>query len=133
VEKKTPSRDLTPRQTAAALALLTEPTQEKAALKAKVSIATLRRWLELPAFQAELTAGRRRLVETTVGWLQTASVSAVAALVRNLTCSKPSVEVAAAVAILDRCLRGHELLTNTAELVARVEELERQLLPKRGA
>jgi hypothetical protein len=119
----TSSRDLTPRQTAAALALLTEPTQEKAAQKAGVGLTTLRRWLELPAFQAAVRAGRLRMVEDTVRWLQAAGVKAVSTLVKNLDCGRPSVEVSAATAILDRAWHGLEL----TDLAARVEELERQL------
>jgi hypothetical protein len=43
---------LTRRQEALILALLSEPTHAAAAAKARVSEATLRRWLHLPAFRA---------------------------------------------------------------------------------
>jgi hypothetical protein len=128
-----PGHGLTPKQARAVAALLASSTHEAAAAAAKISTATLRRWLAEPLFQQALRDGRQELVERTVGWLQTASTSAVAALVRNLSCSKPAVEVSAATAILDRALKGYELLGGAADLVARIEELERQVLPRKGA
>src|SRR5690349_24426784 len=123
-----PGRELTPKQTAAALALLTEPTKEKAAAKAGVSVATLRRWEKDRAFLDAVRSARRRVVEDTVSALQGACAGAVEALVRNLTCGKPAAEIRAAEVILDRATKGVELV----DLIAEVEELKKLLPERRG-
>jgi hypothetical protein len=124
----TPDRELTPKQTAAALALLTEGTKEKAAARVGVSVATLRRWEKDPAFLDAVRAARRRVVEDTVSGLQAACAEAVAALARNLTCGKPAAEIRAAEVILDRAAKGVELV----DLIAEVEELKKLLPQKKG-
>lgn len=105
---------------AAIAALLTEPTVEAAAAKAGIAAATLRRWLQRPEFLAAYRAARRRVVESAIARLQAAAEKAVAALERNLTGRRASNQIRAAVAILDRAVRGVELL----DLAERVEALE---------
>jgi len=109
------------RQEAAICALLTEPTIEAAADKAGIGEATLRRWLAEPSFRRRYQAARTSLLERVVGTLLAACGEAVEALRRNLECSKPSVQVRAAEAILQRATKGVELL-DLAERIAALEE-----------
>jgi hypothetical protein len=83
---------ITRKQEAAIGFLLTERTQEKAAEKAGVSPATLRRWLRQPAFIAAYRQARRVVVEGAFGQVQRATSNAVRTLVRNLRCGNPSVD-----------------------------------------
>jgi hypothetical protein len=124
-----PGKNLSPKQERAILAILSEPNREAAAKKAGVSLTTLARWKREPAFQESLRAARAELVEESLGLLQLAATGAVAALARNLQCGKPSSEIAAALGVLDRLVRSTELFN----FAARLEELERQVLPKRKA
>ncbi len=93
--------NLTRKQEAAIGFLLTERTQEKAAQKAGVSPATLRRWFRLPAFVTAYRLARRDAVESAFGQLQRGTADAVATLTRNLRCGNPSVEVRAAATIIE--------------------------------
>jgi hypothetical protein len=112
-------------------ALLVRPTVESAAAAAGVSYATLRRWLERDDFQRAYRAARRRALHQAVGRLQYAASLAVGALVRNLKCGRPSVECAAASALLLHATRGQEAV-DLADEVAEIRDLvERQ--QKRGA
>jgi hypothetical protein len=113
---------LTHRQEQALAALLVQPSIDRAAEACKVNERTLRRWLREQAFLTAYRDARRQEVEAAVSLLQRIAAKAVATVHRNLDCNKPAVEVKAAVAIIDRALRGVELL----ELVERVEELERR-------
>src|SRR5438105_3076472 len=70
--------NLTHKQVAAIGFLLTERTHEKAAQKAGVSSATLRRWFRLPAFVTAYRLGRGDAVEGAFGKLQRATAAAVA-------------------------------------------------------
>jgi hypothetical protein len=124
-----PEKNLTPKQERAILAILSEPNREAAARASGVSLTTLNRWKRQPAFQEALRTARAELVEETLGLLQLAASGAVGALAKNLKCGRPSTEVAAALGILDRLVRSTELFN----FAARLEELERQVLPKRKA
>jgi hypothetical protein len=112
---------LSRKQEAAILALLQEPTLAAAARACGVGEATLARWLRLPPFQAEYRAARRQVVEHALSQLQQLSSEAAATLRRNLSCGLPSVEVRAALGVLDQALRAVELL-DLAERVAALEE-----------
>jgi hypothetical protein len=103
-------------------ALLAQPSLDRAAAACKVNERTLRRWLKEPGFLAEYRSARRQTVEMALALLQRVTGLAVEALVRNLTTGKSSSEVSAALGILDRAVRGVELV----DLVERVEELERR-------
>jgi hypothetical protein len=83
---------LTRKQESATSFLLTERTQERAAAKAGVSTATLRRWMGTPAFLAAYRHAGRVVVEGAIGQLQRAASGAVSALVRNLRCGTPPVD-----------------------------------------
>ena len=102
-------------------ALLCCVTVEAAAKKAGISGRTLHRWLKEPGFRQSHLAARRQVMEQAVGSLQRASLGAVEALVRNLKCGVPTVEVSAARVILDAGLKGVEML-EFADRLAAVEE-----------
>ena len=101
-------------------ALLVEPTIAEAATKAGVSASTLYRWLSEPAFQTRYRAARRQVVEQAICGLQRATIEAVDALRRNLTCGLPAAEITAAKSVIDFSVKGIELM----DLVQRVEQLE---------
>jgi hypothetical protein len=111
------------KQEAVIAALLTEPTHAAAAAKARVSEATLHRWLRLPDFQSAYREARRRVVEGAIGRLQQVTNKAVDTLERNLACGQPGSEIRAALGVLDHAVKAVELV----DLVERVEELEQLL------
>ena len=114
---------LTPKQEQGMLALLRGATMEDAAKAVGVSTVTLWRWNQQPEFQARLRQARRELVQGALGELQHLTVEAVQALRRNLTSGDPSVEVRAALGVLDRVIK----VTDVLDQEARVARLERQL------
>jgi hypothetical protein len=116
-------RKLTTRQEAAISALLTEPTIQAAAARAKVSARTLAYWLKLPLFLAGYRQARMRIVEHAITQLQRATSRAVSTLSRNLRCGKATTEVMAASKILEFALGSIEQF----DLAQRVAELEAQL------
>ena len=98
---------LTRRQEALILALLSEPTHAAAAAKARVSEATLRRWLHLPDFRAAWRAARREVVEGVIGRIQGATGQAINTLLAVATTgTKDADRVRASVALLDHAFRG---------------------------
>ncbi len=109
---------------AAISALLTNATIEKAALAVGVSEKTLWRWLQLPEFSAAYQQARTEVLEQTISVLHKATGAAVAALVRNLKCGAPSVEVRAALGVLDQTFKAREMLEMEARLKAVEEMLE---------
>lgn len=119
---------LTRKQELVVSCLLSEDTYDKVAVKAGVSVATLRRWLRLPDFLAAYRQARAQVVESTVAALQQASVKAVATLTRNLDCGVAAAENTAARLILEQSLKGVELM----DVLARLEALER-LAKKEGS
>ena len=68
-------------------------------------------------------------MEAAVGQVQRASAQAVDVLRRNLNCGNPSVEVRAAIAILDKAMAGVELI----DVTNRLEEIERAIREKSGS
>ncbi len=118
-----PEDTLPPAQEKALTALLASVTIEAAAKKAGMSARTVRRYLEEPEFRRAYLAARRAGLEQATGALQQAAHGAVAALVKNLSCGAPSVEVTAARSILDYGLKGLELLELEARLAAVEESL----------
>ncbi len=117
------AKRITPRQEQAIVALLTRPTIEQAAEEVGVNESTVRRWLKEPAFEEAYREERRRVLERAVGVLQKASVGAVGALMRNLKCGLPSVEVRAARTILEMALKGQEIYDHD-ERLRRLEEAD---------
>ena len=106
----------------AIVALLTHPTVAEAAKACAVSEVTLWRWMQQPAFTERYRAARRQALEGAIGSLQQAASEAASALRRNLACGVPSVEVRAALGILEQAIKGAELL----DLQERIEALEQQ-------
>jgi len=95
--------NLTGRQQRAINALLSEPTINKAAQTAKVSKATIYRWLADAQFSRALKEARGRALESTLTGLQGASVKAVETLHDVMTDEKvfAAVRVTAARTILE--------------------------------
>src|SRR5262245_19559683 len=93
---------LSPRQEAAVGFLLTEKTAARAAKKAGISEATLRRWQAKPEFAAAVQAARRRILSSAVSKLQAAADQAADALVGLLRSKSVAVKFKAATAVLDR-------------------------------
>jgi hypothetical protein len=129
-------------------ALLTEPTQAAAAMKAGVSEATLHRWMILPAFRAAYRQARRQLVEGAIGRIQAATGQAVDTLLAVAKDgTKDSDRVRAAIALLHHAFQaltdadalhgdteasdGSMLQTGDVVklLAARLQQLDRAELP----
>lgn len=104
----------------AIVALLTRPTVAEAAQACGVSEVTLWRWMQQDAFREHYRQARRTALEGAIATLQQASGEAVATLRRNLTCGLASVEVRAALGILEQAIKGAELL-DQAERIASLE------------
>jgi hypothetical protein len=102
-------------------ALLTEPTIEAAAKAAGIGEKTLRRWLHEPDFDAAHREAREEVVRTAVGRLRALLGEAIETLRRGMTCGTPSVEIRAAVAVIEQVIKGTDVL-DLAERVAAVEE-----------
>jgi hypothetical protein len=110
-------------QERAIAALLSTQTIPEAAAASGVSVRTLRRWLaENDGFVTRYRAARRQVVEGAIGQLQHITSEAVKALERNLTCGKPTVEVRAALGILEYAVKAVELY----DLEERLSEIERR-------
>lgn len=104
-------------------ALLTESSQEAAAVKAGVSERTVRAWLRRPGFRSRYRAARREAVEFAVGRLQRAAAEAVDTLTANLKAKRASDRNRAAALVLEHANRGVEL----ADVLERVEMIEARL------
>jgi hypothetical protein len=106
----------------AILALLSMNTTTAAAEQAGVSSKTIERWLRDEDFIREYRAARSQVMETAVARIQHAAIAAAQTLRRNLDPpASPSVQIRAAVAILELGTRGIELF----DLVQKVDELYR--------
>jgi len=115
------------KQEEAISALLTQPTIEAAAAAVGIGRVTMWRWLQLPHFKAKYVEARRGVLEAALSNLQKDAAKAVEALVRNLTCGLPAVEVRSAQGILDESVKAMELFDLEMRLDAverRVEEMD---------
>lgn len=104
-------------------ALLVHPTIEKAAQAVGISEKTLWRWLQIPEFDRAYEQARNRVLAQTISLLHKATGMAVTTLMKNLKCGVPSVEVRAAVAVLDQTFKAREIL----ELEQRLTMIEQNL------
>jgi hypothetical protein len=120
---------LSRKQEAVIAALLSQPTIDRAAAACEVGERTLRRWLKEPAFLTAYRDARRQVVEEAIALLQRLAGVAAATVHRNLTCGKAGVELAAAFGVIDRALKGVEVV----DLIAEVEGLRRDLEALRHA
>lgn len=107
---------LTNKQEGAVLALLSSGTKKQAAALAKISPATLDRWLAQPAFRSRLKEVRWQLLNQALGQLTGSLTDAVSALQRAMNCGNPTVEMKAACQVFELTLHtaeamGSELLT----------------------
>jgi hypothetical protein len=114
---------------AAVDALLTTETVEAAAGMAGVCASTLYRWCRVPEFREALRMARREAFVEAIGDLQRAAKRAVRTLLKNAECGTLAIENDAAKAILDRAMRGTEII----DLAAEVAELRRIIEADRKA
>ena len=114
--------DLEPKQERAVLALIAEPTVEKAAELAGISDATLFRWMREPAFREAYLAARRVAVEGAVSILSHSAVEAAMVMCQVMRNERAPIasRLAAARSVLTAAFKGVELL----ELEARIQALE---------
>jgi hypothetical protein len=114
----------------AVIALAAGASKEDAAALAGISRSTLYEWLKEPALRGRVQAERQRLVDRAVGRLADASVHAADTLLQiaSDTTAPASARVAAARGILE--IGGR--LREEAELVARLDDLERVLDERDG-
>jgi hypothetical protein len=108
----------TRKQEEAIAALLSEATIQAVATKAGISQSTLKRWLAEPGFREAYRQARSQVVESAINPLIRSGRSAVATLVKNLSCGQAGVEVRAAQVLLEHvfALRGKDLEERLQEL-----------------
>ena len=109
----------------AILALLQEPTIEKAAARCGISEVTLWRWQQRKDFQEIYQAARLRITDAAIAQIQQASVEAVEVLrdVMKKAYKNPAARVSAAKIILEIAFNATEL--NRIE--DRLTELEEKI------
>ena len=113
---------MTPKKQKALVALLTQPTKEKAAAAAGITSKTLRGYLDDPEFQTEYRKVFTELVEDATRKVQQTLDPAVAVL-REIMEDRDEtgqVRVTAARSVLEYGLK----MTETTDILARVNELE---------
>ena len=117
-ENDTPQ--ISPRQRQAVEALMTAPTIRAAARLAKVSERQLYRWLDAPAFRAELHRAEGEALGGAARRLAALAGQAVETLAGALDADVGHSRIRAAVAILEQAQRLREL----TDLEARITALE---------
>jgi hypothetical protein len=117
---------LSPRQQRGLIALLTQPSVQRAAADCRCSEKTLRRWLQQPAFQHAYHQFQRQSVELALGQCQEASGQAITVLRAIMLSPKSpaSSRVQAARVLLETALKGIEQQDFSDQLKA----LETQIL-----
>src|SRR5438874_1950325 len=113
---------------AAIAALLTTPNVTKAADAVGVSVNTLSAWTKRPDFAAAYKEARGRVLDEAILDLKAGSRRAVATVVQTLSSKQPALRLKAALGLLDRALRAHELM----DLADRVAALEAVSEKKKG-
>lgn len=116
----------------AVAALLAAPTVMAAAKKAGVGYRTLKTWLAEDAFRGQYAEARRRLLEHSLSRLQRATAAAVTTLLKAIRGDDGKLAVRAAVAVIDRALKGAELMEVEARLAALEAKAKRDELRKRS-
>lgn len=114
---------MTPKQQKALLALLTNPTKEKAAAAAGITSKTLRGYLADPEFQAEYRKAFAGMVEDATRQAQQAIAPALSTLREVVVDSGESSQfrISAARSILEYSLK----LTEQNDILAKLQELEK--------
>lgn len=126
-----PDEKLTLNQEKALIALLAKGTVKAAAKEAKVSEATLFRWLALNDFQSRYRAARRQLVEVATSQLQsdcTAAVKVLREAAENKKAPASARVTAAAKTIIEQSIKAVELV----DLTERMDRLEQELERDKG-
>jgi len=113
---------LTPKRQKALLALLTQPTKEKAAAAAGITAKTLRSYLADPEFQAEYKRAFGSMVEDATRQAQQALAPALSTLRDVVEDSDENAQfrITAARSILEYSLK----LTEQNDIIAKLQELE---------
>ena len=113
---------MTPKKQKALVALLTQPTKEKAAAAARITSKTLRSYLDDPEFQAEYKKAFAGLVEDATRKVQQTLDPAVAVLREIMEDSDENgqVRVSAARSVLEYGLK----MTEQTDIITRLQELE---------
>ncbi len=113
---------MTPKKQKALVALLTQPTKEKAAAAAGITSKTLRGYLDDPEFQAEYRKAFAELVEDATRKVQQTLDPAVAVLreIMEDRDENGQVRVTAARSVLEYGLK----MTETTDVLSRLQELE---------
>jgi len=111
------------KQEAAIAALLQRTTIRAAAAAVPVNEKTLRDWLKLPHFAAAFRDARRQVVEAAIARVQQLTGKATDALDAALDSQDVSEKIRAAALVLKHTIGG----IDTADTMARLEEMERQL------
>lgn len=113
---------MTPKKQKALVALLTQPTKEKAAAAAGITSKTLRSYLDDPEFQAEYRKAFAELVEDATRKVQQTLDPAVAVLREVMEDSDENgqVRVSAARSVLEYGLK----MTEQTDIITRLQELE---------
>lgn len=113
---------MTPKQQKALVALLTQPTKEKAATAAGITSKTLRSYLDDPEFRAEYRKAYSELVEDATRKVQQTLDPAVAVLreVMEDGSENGQVRVSAARSVLDYGLK----MTEQTDILNRLQDLE---------
>ena len=104
----------------AVAALLCQPTIQAAAAEAGVSERTLRGWLRQTDFAEAFAAARRQYLEVAVSRLQRGAGAATTKLLSLLDAPDDGVALRASLGLLDRAIKGVELL----DVLERLEKLE---------
>lgn len=120
---------MTPKKQKALLALLTNPTKEKAAAAAGITPKTLRGYLTDPVFQAEYKRAFSELVEDATRQAQQDMGPALSTL-REIVGDEgenAQARISAARSILKYSLK----LTETTDILTRLDELEKLMERKR--
>lgn len=113
---------MTPKQQKALVALLTQPTKEKAATAAGITSKTLRSYLDDPEFRAEYRKAYSELVEDATRKVQQTLDPAVAVLreVMEDGSENGQVRVSAARSVLEYGLK----MTEQTDILNRLQDLE---------
>ena len=118
---------LSPEQERGIVALLTEPTIQKAAQAVGVSDTTMHRWLELPAFSRAYRNARREGFRHAIALTQKYAVHAVQTLMKVM--QDPTAPHSAKVSASGLLLKFSRESIELDDLAARVEALEQTSTP----
>jgi hypothetical protein len=119
---RTATKTLSARQQKALAALLVNPTIEAAAASVEIHPRTVKRWLsEDELFVEEYKKLRQHAVDNAICSLQAVMSEAVETLRKNLKAKNPSIQVRAAIALLEQGFKAAE----AHDLEQRISELER--------